>query len=187
MFATAGPVRGATVLEGVRFDERAAVAGRELVLNGAGLRAAGWFKLYVAALYLPQRAGTAEQAIAQTGAKRVRVVMLREAPAVELGKAMHKGMMRNAPTAQQEALRERVGQLVAQMNTVRDVRAGAVVDFDFDADRGTTTLVLDGRPRGPAIAGADFYAALLRSFIGQHPFHRDLRAGMLGAAPVPKT
>jgi hypothetical protein len=178
------PALADTVLEGVRLDERAAVAGRELVLNGAGLRAAGWFKLYVAALYLPQRAGTAEQVIAQPGPKRVRVVMLREAPAVELGKAVHKGMLRNVAAAEQEALRARVGQLVAQMNTVRDVRAGAIVDFDFDAARGSTTMVLDGRPRGPAIAGADFYAALLRSFVGDHPYHRDLRAGMLGQ-PLP--
>ena len=84
------PVRADTVLEGVRFEDRAAVSGRELVLNGVGLRAAGWFKLYVAALYVPQRASTAEQVIAQAGAKRVRVVMLREAPAVELAKAVHK-------------------------------------------------------------------------------------------------
>jgi hypothetical protein len=179
--------RADTVLEGVRFDARAAVAGRDLVLNGAGLRAAGWFKLYVAALYVPQRASTVEQVLAQGGAKRVRVVMLREAPAVELAKAMHKGMMRNAAPAEQAALQERLGALVAQINAVRDVRGGAVIDFDFDAARGTTTMLLDGRARGAAIAGADFYGALLRSFIGAHPYHRDLRAGMLGLPVAPKS
>lgn len=180
------PARADTVLEGVRFDDRTAVAGRELVLNGAGLRAAGWFKLYVAALYVPQRANSAELVIAQTGAKRVRVVMLREAPAVELAKALHKGVMRNAAEAERAGLQERLGALIAQINAVRDVRGGAIIDFDFDAARGATTMLLDGRVRGAAIAGDDFYAALLRSFIGAHPYHRDLRAGMLGLPLTPK-
>lgn len=176
-----------TVLEGVRFEDRAAVAGRDLVFNGAGLRAAGWFKLYVAALYLPQRTSSAEQAVAQAGAKRVRVVMLREAPAVELAKALHKGLMRNAAEGERAALQERVAALVTQINAVRDVNGGAVIDFDFDAAAATTTMRVDGRTRGPAIAGADFYAALLRSFIGAHPYHRDLRAGMLGLPVAPKS
>ncbi len=173
------------VLEGVRFDERITLAGRELLLNGTGLRAAGWFKLYVAALYLPARATTAERVLGQTGPKRVRVVMLREAPAVELAKAVEKGVMRNASPAEQQALRERLGVLLEQMRAVRDVKAGDTVDFDHDPARGTLML-LNGKPRGPAIAGGDFYVALLRSFIGDHPYHRDLRTGLLGT-PVAKS
>ena len=177
--AAGGRAHAAAELEGVRFDERITLAGRELLLNGTGLRAAGWFKLYVAALYLPARATTAEQATAQAGPKRVRVVMLREAPAAELAKAVDKGVMRNASPSEQQALRERLAQLTEQMRAVRDVKAGDTVDFDHDPARGMLML-LNGKPRGPAIPGADFFAALLRSFIGEHPYHRDLRAGLLG-------
>ena len=40
---------------GVKVDERARLAGQDLVLNGAGIRyaAAGIVRVYVAALYLP--------------------------------------------------------------------------------------------------------------------------------------
>ena len=176
--------RAAPVLEGVRFDERITLGGRNLQLNGTGLRAAGWFKLYVAALYLPTPATTAEAALGQAGPKRVRVVMLREAPADELGKAVHKGVMRNVAASEQAALRERLARLVAMVNAVGEVKAGDTVDFDFDPTLGTI-LLLNGKTRGPAIAGADFEAALLRSFIGEHPYHRDLRAGLLGAAAKP--
>jgi hypothetical protein len=175
----ASPRVFAAELEGVRFEERITLGGRDLLLNGIGLRAAGWFKLYVAALYLQGRASTAEQALGQAGPKRLRVVMLREAPAVELAKAVDKGVNRNAGPAGQEALRERLGQLTEQMRIVRDVKAGDTVDFDHEPARGTLML-LNGKPRGPAISGSDFYAAVLRSFIGEHPYHRDLRAGLLG-------
>ena len=172
----------AAVLEGVRFEDRITLAGRELVLNGTGLRAAGWFKLYVAALYLPTRAVSGEAALAQAGPKRVRVVMLREAPAVELAKAVDKGVMRNASATEQAALRERLDQLAAQMRAVGDVKANDTIDFDLDPMRGTSML-LNGKLRGAALPGVDFYAAFLRSFIGAQPFHRDLRAGLLGTAP----
>ena len=172
--------RAAVVLEGVSFDDRITLAGRELQLNGTGLRAAGWFKLYVAALYLPSRAGTAEQALAQAGPKRVRVVMLRKAPGPEFGKAVDKGVLRNVNPAEQEALRERLARLTDQMRAVPEVRGGDIVDLDHDPVRGTVML-LNAKVQGPWIPGADFYPALLRSFIGEHPYHRDLRAGLLGA------
>lgn len=182
------PAHGATVLEGVTFEERITLGGRELVFNGAGLRAAGgWFKVYVAALYLGSRTTDDEQAVAQPGPKRVRVVLLREAPGDEFAKAVDKGILKNVPLAAQEAMRPRMAQLTDQMRAVGKVKAGDVVDLDHEPARGTVML-LNGKPRGPAVPGADFYAALLRSFIGQHPYHRDLRAGMLGLpVPAPKT
>jgi len=182
----AAAARAATAIEGVHFESQATVAGRELVLNGVGLRAAAWFKLYVAGLYLPSRTAVAEQAVAQAGPKRVRIVMLREAPTVELAKAVNKTVLRNAAAPEREALRARLDALLGQINSVAEVKSGATIDFDFDPARGTL-LLLDGKPRGPAIAGADFYAALLRSFIGERPYHRDLRAGMLGRPVTPKS
>ena len=171
--------RAAVAIEGVSFEERITLAGRELVLNGTGLRAAGWFKLYVAALYLPTRSSTAEQALSQAGPKRTRVVMLREAPGVEFAKAVDKTVLRNASPTEQEALRDRLGQLTGQMRAVREVRGGDIIDLDFDPASGTVML-RNGKPQGAPIPGNDFYVALLRSFIGEQPYHRDLRAGLLG-------
>lgn len=41
------------------------------VLNGAGIRTRFFFKIYVGALYLPERAGQAQQVYAMVGPKRV--------------------------------------------------------------------------------------------------------------------
>ncbi len=173
----AGAAHAAT-FEGVQFDDRITLAGRELLLNGTGLRAAGWFKAYVAALYLPQRAGSAPEVLAQGGPKRVRLVLLVDAPAIELAKGFDKGVRRNSG-AEVEVLRARLARMFELMESVGRVRQGDTVDLDFDPARGTT-LSLNGKARGAPIAGDDFYAAVLRSFVGEHPYHKKLKSGLLG-------
>ena len=66
--------------------------------------------------------------------------------------------------------------LVAATGTVHK---GDVVNLDLEPGRGTA-FRLNGTLRGEAIAGEDFYAALLRSFVGDRPYDRELRAGLLG-------
>ncbi len=171
------PARAAT-LEGVQFDDRIVLAGRELLLNGTGLRAAGWFKAYVVGLYLPKRAGTALEVLEQAGPKRVRLVLLVNAPAVELAKGFDKGVKRNSVT-QAEALQARLARMFELMESVGKVQKGDAVDLDYDPARGTT-LSLNGKARGEPIAGDDFYAAVLRSFVGEHPYHKKLKSGLLG-------
>jgi hypothetical protein len=165
----------------VTFDERITLAGRPLVLNGVGLRAAGWFKAYVAALYLPRPARTQAAVLEQAGPKRVRLVLLVDAPAVELAKGFDKGVLRNSqPEA--DALRPRLARMFDSMQSAGTLKKGDVVDLDFDPARGTM-LLLNGRQRGEPIAGDDFYAAVLRSFVGDHPYHKKLKSGMLGLPP----
>ena len=43
---------------GVKLDDKASVGGKELVLNGAGVRTRAIFKVYVGSLYLPAKATT---------------------------------------------------------------------------------------------------------------------------------
>jgi hypothetical protein len=166
-------------LEGVQFDDRITLAGRELVLNGIGLRAAGWFKAYVAALYLPQVARSEHEVLAQPGPKRVRLVLLVDAPAVELAKGFDKGVRRNSSAAELAALDTRFKRMFVQMESAGKLAKGDVVDLDYDPAKGTT-LLLNSRARGEPIAGADFHVAVLRSFVGGHPYHRRLKQGMLG-------
>lgn len=175
------PTVAAVVVEGVRFDERLRLGGADLLLNGTGVRAVAWIKGYAAGLYLSQRARTAAEVVAVRGPKRLRMVMLMEAPASEFVKAFDKGMARNAGDAGPEPLRERMARFDAQIERIGQVGRGDVVDLDYLPDRGTT-LLFNGKPQGEPIAGADFHAALLRAFVGDRPYDKRLRAGLLGAA-----
>ena len=50
--------RGAAEVSGVKFDETAKVAGKELVLNGVGMRTKFIIKVYAAGLYLTEKKHT---------------------------------------------------------------------------------------------------------------------------------
>ena len=168
-----------SVIEGQSFPARATVAGKELRLNGTGLRAVAWFKGFVAGLYLSGRASTPAEVLAQTGPKRLQLRMLQDVPAAEFVKALQKGMHRNASEAERAALAPRVQRFAELIGAVGTVRKGAVIDLDLDPARGLL-FTLDGTLRGAAVEGADFYAALLRAFIGEHPYDERLKAGLLG-------
>ena len=155
------------------------LAGTELQLNGTGVRAVAWFKGYAAGLYLAQAARAAEQALAAPGPKRLQMRMLQDVPSVEFEKAFAKGMQRNASVEQLPLLAERMAEGARQIRSVGQVRKGDVVNLDLDPAVGTL-FELNGTLRGPAIAGDDFYAVLLASFIGEHPYDKRLRAGLLG-------
>ena len=85
----------AAELEGVRLDERVHVDGQTLELNGMALRTRYFFKAYVAGLYLPARATSAERAIDGGGAKRIVLVMMREATAEQFCQSVEAGLAAN--------------------------------------------------------------------------------------------
>lgn len=175
--ARATPKR--VIFEGQAFDLRVTVAGAELRLNGTGVRQVAWFKGYLCALYLGSPADSAAQALAMAGPKRIHLRMLQEVPAAEFSKAMRKGIVRNSTPPVQQALAARVERFSAQIDSIGKVRAKDVVDLDLDPARGLL-MSLNGALRGDPVPGEDFYAALLRSFVGEVPYDTRMRAGLLG-------
>ncbi len=173
---------GPLMVEGQPFDRHVQVAKTDLVLNGTGVRAVAWFKGYAAGLYLTSRASDAAQITALPGPKRLQIRMLVDVPAGEFAKASRDGMSRNAGSPEAAGmLNERIGRFEAQINELVKVHKGDVVDLDFDPARGMLFTV-NGTLRGSPISGEDFYGALLRSFIGDQPYDKRLRAGLLGQA-----
>jgi Chalcone isomerase-like len=170
----------AAVIEGVSFEPHLQLWGTDLVLNGVGVRAVAWIKGYAAALYLTKRSQQAEGAIAAPGPKRLRLHMLMEVPAAEFSKAFDKGVRRNVSPAQLPGLQSRIELFEEVIQSLKTVRKGDLIDLDFDPTRGLV-LQLNGTLHGQPVAGADFYAALLRSFIGEQPYDKALRSGLLGA------
>lgn len=177
----ASPAAGVKI-EGQWFDAVVRVAGTDLHLNGAGLRAVAWFKAFAAGLYLARPARTTQEVTAQEGPKRLQLRMLRELPAVEFNKAVHKGVSRNVSAAQLQALQVRLDQFGANVDALGKLKPGDVVDLDHEPGHGTA-MWLNGTLRGPAVAGDDFFVALLLSFLGDQPYDKKLKAGLLGLAP----
>ncbi|WP_238587403.1 chalcone isomerase family protein [Cupriavidus sp. IDO] len=173
------PAAGASVIEGMRFDDAARVGGKELQLNGTGLRAGLVLKGYVAALYLPEKARNATVVLGTSGSKRLQLRMLRETDPVTFVKAMQKGMRQNHSELQLQMLSARLVQLEQTMDQVGTAHKGDVINIDFSPDSGTV-VAINGTPRGRPIPGEDFYQAVLRIFLGDNPVDRDVKRGLLG-------
>ena len=166
-------------VEGVTFAGEALVGGERLQLNGVGLRAVAWLKGYAAGLYLSRRSRNAPQVLATPGAKRLQMRMLQEADTEEFVKAFNKGVARNTPAADVAELAERMACFNGLLRAIGKVSKGDVVDLDWLPGRGLQ-LTCNGRSRGEPIPGEDFYAALLRIFIGERPVDPELKEGLLG-------
>jgi hypothetical protein len=177
----AGPTVQAARIAGVEFDERARVAGSELLLNGVGVRQVAWLQGYAAALYLGRKAGTAAEAIATTGPKRIRLQLLVDVEAKEFAKAVDKGMRRNHSPAELQALKPRIAQFDARVLGLGPLRRNEVIDLDFVPGSGVV-LARNGKPQGTPLPGDDLYAGLMKIFIGDVPVDAALKAGLLGGS-----
>ena len=166
-------------LEGQTFLSQLRVADSDLRLNGVGLRAVAWIKGYAAGLYLSGKASSAAQAIAAAGPKRLQIRMLLEVPAVEFTKAIDNGITRNATQAELPGLRERMATFEQRVQALGTVHKGDVVDLDWVPGSGMH-FSLNGVAKGAPIPGEDFYAALLKIFIGDKPVDPELKTGLLG-------
>lgn len=161
---------------GVNLPDRATVAGKELVLNGAGVRTRLMFKVYVASLYLPAKAGDLAGTLAQSP-RRVQLDMLRDVGAEDLVNALVDGMKGANSAQDMAAVKPQTDQLVALMKAIGEAKKGDVVTLDY-AD-GETRVGHNGKALG-AIASAPFNDALLRIWLSDKPVQADLRKAMLG-------
>jgi Chalcone isomerase-like len=166
-------------VEGYTYAGDITLGGTALQLNGVGYRAVGWLKGYAAGLYLPKRATTPAQVLAQTGPKRLQLRMLHDVDAEEFVKAFVKGVDRNTPAPEAARLAERMQRFNASVRSLVKLAKRDLIDLDFVPGRGLV-LSRNGQGRGEPVAGEDFYAALLRCFIGDRPADPEMKVGLLG-------
>ncbi len=163
---------------GVKIDDTIQLEERNLPLNGAGIRTRFFFKIYVAALYLPARTTRAADALAMKGPKQIRLIMLREVDADSFASAFSKGFDSNTPAAERDALNTRVNAFNQLILSVGKAREGDI--FTLTLSGTDTVLALNGQPLGKPIVGEDFYRALLRIWLGDQPVQADLKSTLLG-------
>jgi Chalcone isomerase-like len=165
--------------EGVKLEPTAQVGGAPLQLNGAGVRTRAIFKVYVAGLYVPAKSTSAATLLSQKGPRRMQLTMLRNLDADSFAGALNDGLKNNHTEAQLAAFKPQIDALNAAVKAVDEVKKGDVVSIEFAPDTGTRIL-LNGQPKGPAMPGEDFYAAVLRIWLGDKPADADLKKGLLG-------
>lgn len=163
-----------------KFEPTVDVGGTKLVINGAGIRSRGGFiKVYAVAMYLPQKATTPEAVLAQAGAKRVSLHMLRDVDGKELGKAFTEAMQKNMLAEDRAKSINGVFKFGEVFSERKKLASGDVVNVDWVPNVGAQVFV-DGKPVGDVIKEPEFYGSLLRIWMGANPPSEELKAELLG-------
>ncbi|MBS0345988.1 MAG: chalcone isomerase family protein [Proteobacteria bacterium] len=173
----ASPGLYAAEVAGVKIEERARVGNSELVLNGAGLRSKLFIKLYVGALYVSQKSGTAAALIDATAPRRMSLRLLRDISADTLHSALEEGLAHNNTPAELEAVKPQSEQFGSLMRGLGKVHEGDSVALDFSGDG--VALSVNGELRGK-VAGGAFAKALLKVWLGDKPADTGLKKALLG-------
>jgi long-chain acyl-CoA synthetase len=168
----------AAEIEGVKLADKAQVGGSELALNGAGVRTRVFFRVYVGALYLQNKAGSTEAVLGDAGSKRIAMHMLRDLEAEQLLSAFNDGLKKNHAPGELAKLEPQVKQLDSIFAAVKAVKKGDAVLLDYLPGVGTRVTVR-GEDKG-TIAGQEFNRALLRIWLGDQPADVSLKKAMLG-------
>jgi hypothetical protein len=165
-------------IEGVKIDDKTRVANADVTLNGAGLRTRLFFKVYVMGLYVPEKSRNPGQLMDQPGPKRVAIHMLRDVSADAFNEALAEGIRANHSESEVKALEPRLKELGAVIAQVGEAKKGMPIYLDWTGAE--TQVLVRGKPTGKPIAGADFYKALLKIWLGDKPVQDDLKKALLG-------
>lgn len=161
---------------GVKLEDKLLRHGTELQLNGAGVRTRFFFKVYVAALYVPQKT-TSEASILESNAPRsMQLHMLRELEASTLSTALEEGLRHNHTATELEQLKPPTMQLTDIMLRLGKARPGDVVTLDFSESG--VEVSLNGEARGQVVS-PNFAKALLKVWLGEKPVDEALKKALI--------
>ena len=163
---------------GVKLADKTQVGNVGLQLNGAGVRTKLFLKIYVAALYLPQKQTSAEAVVADEGEHSIALHILRELSGQKLFKAFNDAIKANHTSAELAVLDPQIRQMAQIFDAVKEVKPGDVITLDYSPVSGTQ-IGVNGTARG-TIVGTTFNRALLKIWLGNKPVQGDLKKEMLG-------
>jgi hypothetical protein len=141
------------------------VAGQPLLLNGAALRSFLVFKVDIATLYLAAKQTTLDGVVKQPGAKRIRLIMLRDLSAYELQKHFMADFRAASVHTEWVTMIPEVDALRSWFNQVR-VKKGDVLTLDWVPKVGLTATH-NGKTISEAPIGNELvFNIILRVFVG---------------------
>jgi opacity protein-like surface antigen len=168
-----------TEVAGVRLADRISVAGRDLVLNGAGLRRFLHMGIYVAALYLPERRHDTHEILNRDIPRSLQLVLLRDVSTQQNLDTLKDGLIANTSPGEMEDIQTEVETFLGYIKGLREVPSGTAIQLNYVPGTGTRVSV-NGRFLG-TVPGEAFNRAMLRIWLGEDPVQTSLKRALLGA------
>jgi hypothetical protein len=169
----------AMTVGGKALNDKVEVNRSTLVINGAGMRTKFLFDVYIGALYLGTKQHTPEAILADKGAKRIELYMMRHVQAGDFMEAFNKAINENHTPEEYIPISGRLIHFGRIFREVGEVNKGDVILLDYLPETDETVLNIAGKER-MRVPGRDFYTALLKIWLGKHPAQESLKKAMLG-------
>lgn len=170
----------------VEFPQQVGVGGQTLSLNGRGTRYKAIFRVYEAGLYTVSPVRAAEEFFALKGAKKLHLVARRDIGANELARMLVKGVTDSNPQDQVTRQLAGIAQVGEMFSTRTQIKNGESFGFDFVPGIGTQ-LLINAKPVGEPVRDPEFFAVMMRLWLGPTPVDTQLKAALLGQQPIDTT
>jgi Chalcone isomerase-like len=163
----------AATLDNITFADKVNIEGKELVLNGIGIRKATFLKIkvYYGALYLEQKTNNAAAFLSTAAPKQIVMHFVRDVGAKKLQDGFNEGM--EASNKNHESFKAQMAKFNANLV---DVVKDDLIIITFTNDG--VSLNVKGK-QSEKIASAEFSKALLRIWFIE-PRDENLQNGLLG-------
>ncbi|MBV8125692.1 MAG: chalcone isomerase family protein [Burkholderiaceae bacterium] len=166
-------------IEGVTLAPTVKVGGKELKLNGAGVRTKFVVKVYVLGLYLPEKKDTTEGVLESQGPRRFSLTMLREISGDDFGQAFMSGITANTDKAERSKYVNQLSKFGEAFVTVGSMNKGDNLTADWVPGTGMV-MNLNGKPVGEPLPDEGFYNAVLKIWLGEKAVDSNLKPRLLG-------
>jgi hypothetical protein len=163
----------AASLAGVTLPDTAQVGGKNLVLNGLGIRTKYMVKVYVAGLYLEQKSSDASAIIKADAPKQIVMKFVHGASKNQMTDAFNESFSDNTP----DAVKTTKPDIDRLLGALEPVKVGDEMVFTYLPGTGTT-YTMNGQTK-VTIAGPAFGQVLFSVWLGPKPPNADLKTGML--------
>jgi hypothetical protein len=163
---------------GVSVDESVVLQPGNVALNlqGAGVRTKFFVDVYVGALYSKKSVSSPRLAVAQTGAKRMKMIFLYDGVTkAKMQKSWLDGMKANNPRDSYKKFAKDIDWFVSFFD--QDMKPGDEVTIGYIAAIGTKVQI-NNEEKG-RVAGMDFYNLVLNTWMGDKPPSKKFRKQLL--------
>jgi len=176
-------MQGATAAEvaGVKFSDSVKVAGKDLQLNGLGVRTKFIVKVYAAGLYLQDKRATVDEVMKADGPRRIQLVMMRDVSSEAFGEAFMSGLNNNLDTKEKSKIVTQISKFGEMFAMLDSLKKGDTLDIDWIPGSGTVVLV-NGKRNGDATPDLVFYNSILKIWLGDKPADDTLKGKLLAAS-----
>lgn len=170
------PLNAQETIAGITLDKTATYAGKNLQLNGGGLREKLWIDLYVAGLYVTTKSknGTALAEANDPITLKMHIVS-GLISSEKMSSAVEEGFEKSTG-GNVASLRSRIDKFKA-LFMQEDIVKGNIFEFAYDGNN-NLNVMKNGKKIG-SIEGNDFKTALFKQWLGENPVDEVLKAGLL--------